>query len=156
MSTNYYYVIKADELIKDTIISAIDSQNYYLASRLTNDLLSENNIHIGKSSFGWKFIFDANQNKYYLPNRESIDNFLRTKGGVLKDEYGREISLDEFWKIVDSSSNGIDNKKYYNKIGKTYCYENLFKKENEFFKQYNPEYGQFHNDGLLFSVNNFE
>ena len=34
--------------------------------------------------------------------------------------------------------------------------DNLLKKENEFFKQYNPEYGQFHNDGLLFSVNNFE
>lgn len=54
-------------------------------------------VHIGKSSSGWKFLFQYNQGTYY----DSIENFAEwLKDKTIIDEYGQEISYDAFWHLV--------------------------------------------------------
>ena len=64
-------------------------------------------VHICKMSFGWKTCFDHNWGKYYKPNRESLEKFLQTPNTVIKDEYGKIIPYDEFWKDVNTRDNLI-------------------------------------------------
>jgi len=67
-------------------------------------------VHIGKNSFGWMFAFNRNGARYYDPNRDSIGEFLSECKIV--DEYGTEISWQEFWHMVDSSKDGWWEKTY--------------------------------------------
>ena len=79
------------------------------------DRVNEENkkIHIGKKSYGWKFLFNHNNWEYYNETRESIDAFLKSCAGIF-DEYDNEITVDDFWKdYVDSSKDEFDGKDYY-------------------------------------------
>ena len=86
---------------------------------------NKNTIHIGKCSYGWKFLFNHNNWKYYDYTRESINRFLCTCES-LEDEYGDKISVDEFWKnYVDSHASGFNGEMYH-----LYECEQAFKKMN--------------------------
>ena len=75
-------------------------------------LREENTIHIGKRSGGWKFLFNHNNWKYYDYTKQSIDSFLRSCY-KLKNEYGEEITIDEFWKeYVDDFGDGVNGEQY--------------------------------------------
>lgn len=77
-------------------------------------IISNNTIHIGKRSCGWKFLFNHNNWKYYGHTRESIDNFLRGCYEI-RNEYGDIFTVDEFWEeFVDSCKNGICGEEYAN------------------------------------------
>lgn len=54
-------------------------------------------IHLGKSSFGWQFSFQYNGGQYYK-NVPEMREWLKDK--KIEDEYGTEISHEEFWKMV--------------------------------------------------------
>lgn len=70
-------------------------------------------VHIGKRSGGWKFLFAWNP-KYYEPTRKSINRFLKLHKNEFYDEYGDLQDIDEFWKdTVEGFSGGIDSKEYY-------------------------------------------
>lgn len=107
MGTNYYAVKSVDkEELKSKICSYIDNEKSFLnIAEELGDLINNNIkiVHIGKSSYGWKFIFNHNNEKYYKRNRDSIDQFIREN--KLFDEYGKELDADEFWKLVDSKQN---------------------------------------------------
>lgn len=64
-------------------------------NKLVTEGLKE--IHIGKSSVGWKFTFKSNP-EYYEGNMESVVNWLKDKQIV--DEYEKEISLGGFINLV--------------------------------------------------------
>jgi hypothetical protein len=68
-------------------------------------------IHVGKSSCGWKFLFNHNDWKYFEKTQESLKEFL--SGCHLIDEYEREIGHDEFWEKVRQKENDWDDKAYY-------------------------------------------
>jgi len=71
--------------------------NYYIAHENSED---EHANHIGKYSGGWQFSFQGAITKTVKDWEE------RLKDAKIVDEYGREISTDEFWKMVhDSTSN---------------------------------------------------
>jgi len=53
-------------------------------------------IHIGKRSCGWKFLFAPNP-QHYDETKESILQFLHQDGWQLFDEYGDKIDPDLFW-----------------------------------------------------------
>ena len=57
----------------------------------------EEEIHIGKSSAGWRFLFDKSHGYYH--DKESLLKFL--KGQNIWDEYNRELSKRKFWDLVD-------------------------------------------------------
>lgn len=54
-------------------------------------------VHIGKSSHGWKFMFQLN-GKYYK-NITELKQFLSDKR--IEDEYGGTVTIDDFWKMVE-------------------------------------------------------
>lgn len=95
MGTNFYLYRKLNKRQKTELYqAAILCDDYERAT----EILTENTspIHIGKRSYGWKFLWDANNFKYFEPNRKSLMKFL--KSGTIKDEYGEEFTLDEFMK----------------------------------------------------------
>jgi len=54
-------------------------------------------VHIGKSSYGWKFHFQGGTE--YFNNVKELRKFL--KGKEIYDEYGRKISYEKFWEMVE-------------------------------------------------------
>jgi len=57
-------------------------------------------IHLGKSSAGWKFSLQYNGGKYYK-NWKEMKEFLAKVEGKIISEYGEEITLNEFIKLVE-------------------------------------------------------
>jgi len=81
--------------------------NYYV--RLDDN----NDIHIGKSSFGWQFIFQTNVG-YYESTKAGVNRFLKMNKMNLYDEYGEKVSIEDFWDIVEKKKGGLTLRKYYN------------------------------------------
>ncbi len=69
------------------------------------------NVHIGKSSAGWKFVFNHNNWEYWDKTLESMCEFL--KNSDIENEYGVPITYDEFWSRVKATDGMIDGKEYY-------------------------------------------
>ncbi|MBO7211219.1 MAG: hypothetical protein J6V44_09505, partial [Methanobrevibacter sp.] len=74
MGTNYYAVMTLNNNDKETAIKLIENDEY----EELKDLLDKKygKVHIGKSSCGWKFLFNWNKGKYYDPLKTSINDFL--------------------------------------------------------------------------------
>ena len=53
-------------------------------------------VHIGKCSHGWKFLFAPNP-QFYQEKKDSILAFIHSEGWILMDEYGEAIDPDKFW-----------------------------------------------------------
>jgi len=54
-------------------------------------------IHIGKSSYGWVFLFNLNDKLYYH-DKASLIEFLELN--YIEDEYGELIAFEVFWNNV--------------------------------------------------------
>ena len=53
-------------------------------------------VHIGKCSHGWKFLFAPNP-QFYQERKDSVLVFIHSEGWILMDEYGESIDPDKFW-----------------------------------------------------------
>lgn len=111
MGTNYYRIPQADEM---------DERKFKLLDKITNlDLspsnincefgesvdyewdrvnpwqifVNETNIHLGKRSSGWKFLWNFHKDKYYS-NKDELFAFIRS--GRIVDEYGEEENVEDF------------------------------------------------------------
>jgi len=58
-----------------------------------DEFLEGTNIHLGKRSSGWKFIWNWNDGNYYK-TKEELFKFIRD--GRVVDEYGNQIEAEEF------------------------------------------------------------
>lgn len=77
---------------------------------LRNEMYKE--VHIGKCSWGWQFLFAPNP-EYYNETKESILRFIHRKTWQLVDEYGKKLDPDKFWdEYVTSHENGWDGAGY--------------------------------------------
>ena len=77
--------------------------NYYLRTNICEKCGRYDEIHIGKSSMGWPFIFEAHNLQFPDdgPRIGSWLDFLEyLKNGKIFNEYGEQISLNEFKEIV--------------------------------------------------------
>ena len=52
-------------------------------------------VHLGKRSYGWQFLWDFHEGRYFKANLESIKEFLKDK--IIFDEYDEVFSLDQFF-----------------------------------------------------------
>ena len=78
--------------------------NYYAVK--VKPTLYNRKIHIGKSSYGWLFLFhDCECFHSYPQVKRFLDDCVRTGEYVLFDEYGEEISADDFIQIVEVKQN---------------------------------------------------
>lgn len=152
MGTNFYLRKKISEEDKQNVIKQINNDNLVVARNIFAELT--NRIHIGKRSDGWQFIWNANQFKYFDPNKESLQNWL--KSGIIEDQYGREFTFEEFWndEIKDFLYEGYNLEKYYSESGEMWwgpydipCY---FRDKVEKFNI--DKYGEFVIDGLRFTI----
>ena len=118
MGTNVYFYRKLDQEILDEIrndIAQID--NLRDLKRYVNNLFYQdyNEIHVGKRSYGWEFVFSEDIFKLCGENQiseKSIKDFLST--GELVTEYGEHISVEEFWNdYVDVCKGGYTNETYF-------------------------------------------
>lgn len=63
-------------------------------------------IHIGKSSFGWLFLFRDNEEFHTYPQfKKWLENNVDTGEYVLFDEYDEKVSKDDLLKLIDSKQN---------------------------------------------------
>jgi hypothetical protein len=97
MGTNYYATPRDSDERKVMMVQCIMKHNY----DELDDLIPRK-IHIGKSSAGWKYVFNHNDWKYFKKNRKSIASFLRECDIV--DEYKRKVTPEEFWSMVDTKN----------------------------------------------------
>lgn len=141
MGTNYYARIIPTKKRKDEIKEAIDDNDFTKIMYLVNNTygtttfnFEENKycggeIHLGKRSCGWKFLWNPNwykmykghtewvdnENggktghwiedgydifKYYDLTKESIKNFIDREDVEIYDEYNEKQDKEEFWKMA--------------------------------------------------------
>ena len=121
MGTNYYWRPLVTEEEREKILERVKNSKTiqeikdFIYYDLSNGEKSE--IHIGKSSHGWQFLFNLGIRNYthgQSLKKEDIDKWFRS--GVIFDEYGDEISVDDFWALVDYKKDGMD----YNEYDKKY------------------------------------
>jgi len=93
--------------------------NYYHRTNICEHCDRYDESHIGKSSGGWTFGFhgEREQNPDYNPLGQVIASFTdwkeRLKKGKIFDEYGDEISLEDFVKLVESKRDAKYNHTEY-------------------------------------------
>jgi len=104
--------------------------NYYLRYNMCIGCHRYSEIHIGKSSYGWAFIFKAIDDYYDITSLDpkisligddnihiKISSYKEWKEFFQKyviefetakifDEYGTEISLEEFYKLIELKKDG--------------------------------------------------
>ena len=131
MGTNYYRVPKGHEMIKreQKLRMRIDAMDTINPGQIANgfrsisvgewdsispwqEFLDGTNVHLGKQSSGWKFLWNWNDSKYYK-NKEELFKFI--KSGRVVNEYGEEINCDEFIKMALEwgQEDGWDIETYY-------------------------------------------
>ena len=90
--------------------------NYYTVPK--KPTLYPHNLHIGKSSGGWKFLFQGYQDYELEPFRhvninsvEDWKKYLKENDVCIFNEYNEEIFYDEFFDMVEEkqSNNNPDN-----------------------------------------------
>lgn len=104
MGMNYYVKIDTQEAIQDAL---------YVNS-LVYSVLDSFQLHIGKSSYGWTFVFQQQEiydptNKYttLLNSYKSWKEFLTTAPVVIVNENNEEVDREEFFKMVEKKQNEI-------------------------------------------------
>ena len=82
------------------------------AISLWSEFLEGTNIHLGKRSGGWKFLWNWNNGKYYK-TKEELFEFIRD--GRVIDEYEQQIDVEEFITMaVDwGKEDGWDSETYH-------------------------------------------
>lgn len=155
MGTNYYLKKKVTEDDKRIINNLLYRGDYDVWDQIRNYCDNQDNeIHLGKNSWGWKFLFDLNDKKYYSDTKASIDEWLSNPEYEIFNEYGEKLSKDEFWNMVLSTMDDdhIDNKEYhtnpkYDKVCPDWSIlERLFG-----YSKAEGNYGDYYNDGLRFA-----
>ena len=72
--------------------------NYYIKENICPLCKrADKEIHLGKSSSGWRFMFNYNKGRYYKDIKE-MQKWLADKR--IEDEYGEEVSHLDFWDMV--------------------------------------------------------
>lgn len=188
MGTNYYARIIPSKHRKEQLKKAIDSDNFVVIEELYNSMYGEGDefsigaeIHLGKRSAGWKFLFNPNYERYYNLTKDGLMKFLTRSDVIIYSEYFGSEGLMEYTEDPDNSNkeylwtpeqfmnmalnwgNNLDNPGWSGKE-----YEEWERKEHGLYPQYlsygdphenywrekgySPEYFNFFNDGMRWST----
>lgn len=149
MSTNYYAHIIPSKERKKELHDAIEADDFSLISRLKAEMydpiqLDDDNeiiggqVHLGKLSHGWKFLWNPNvfvirqghledtpSGRKYVPDpsiskylysltKQGLHDFVFREDILIYDEYGKEQDKEEFWKdaLKWGQPNGWDAASY--------------------------------------------
>lgn len=96
--------------------------NYYHRTNICSHCDRYDEYHIGKSSMGWTFSFHGEKETIveFNPLGKVVASFSdwkeRLKKGKIFNEYGEEILLEEFLKLVESKRDSEHNHTEYCRI----------------------------------------
>lgn len=102
MGTNFYAILPVKKVTKDRfyeLAELIDKNKVDLAIYSLYDLSEElktYKVHLGKRSYGWAFLWDLNELKYYGPELKAIEKFIKDNKATIEDEYGNTFTWDQF------------------------------------------------------------
>jgi len=115
MSTNYYRIPK-QKVVREKYLELaeqVSSMDIFSPGQIYNEFrtiekgferwnpwdnfIDGLNIHIGKRSRGWKFLWNFQDGKFYT-NKEELLKFIRS--GRVVDEYGELQDTEEFIKMA--------------------------------------------------------
>ena len=111
MGTNFYAILPVKKRTTNKLRELADKLDAKEQINIDNELydikeeLKDHEVHLGKRSCGWAFLWDANNLKYYEPTLASIKKFIDDNNGTIVDEYGVEFTWDEF--INDEIGNSL-------------------------------------------------
>ena len=128
MGTNYYLrriptkeeIAQCHKLVDEQKFEYIDIVNNKNGAPYLETVLEKitEKIHIGKKSIGWRFLFQIHNDLYGKSIQSCIDFLKRqTETGMWRfiDEYGEEISIDDFESMVRNSLDQMTIEDYYRK-----------------------------------------
>ena len=75
--------------------------NYYLKRNICNECGRYDELHVGKSSAGWRFIF-----RRYDDVRNVEDWKQLMKENEFWNEYGEKVEYEWFWELVHNKQSG--------------------------------------------------
>ena len=152
MGTNYYLSIPIDkENVKKQTNILIDEEKLDELCDYIDNVKTNHYINSVLCSYGWKFLFNAHKEKYYPLTRQGIIDYITARNAIIKDEYNRDISLKDFWDMIDKHQNGHDMKTYANEKNEYYAHS--FDYYNKDYAKYKPnQFGEFISDGLRFAT----
>ena len=154
MGTNFYLRRKLSQEEKQHIIDNVNNSNW----EEVRECLPED-IHIGKRSGGWKFLWDAHYFKYYEPTKPALMEWL--KSGEIIDEYGQKFTFDQFIndELDGFLEEGWDIESYYEDHPKEkYHWFDFASRINDFIRKCPDlkvpinKYGEFYIANLRFTV----
>ena len=88
-------------------------------------------LHVGKSSHGWKFAFDTWHGEF--KSFKAWKTLMETNPGKIFDEYGDCISLTDFIEKVESKQGGKGLKEYYAGLTRKFSRGDLGEADKEFY-----------------------
>lgn len=110
MGTNFYAKRKVPDDTLQAIKRTVDIMlqpatdqvrllNMEVLKELCYRTLENSDIHLGKRSAGWQFLWDHNDGKFYHLSLKGIHRFVKEEcGNVVYDEYGDVYSWEDFIK----------------------------------------------------------
>lgn len=102
MGTNFYAVLPVKKRTTNKLREFADKLDTQQLINLEDEMydihqdLKCYKVHLGKRSYGWAFLWDANDLKYYEPTLTSIKKFIDDNRAKIIDEYGEEFTWDQF------------------------------------------------------------
>lgn len=192
MGTNFYARIIPSEESKTKLKKLIDNNDFNEIKKLTHEIYSRlyrdgdeilgGEVHLGKRSGGWKFLWNPNvyvtrelykeDNQYKLGDyiakytypltKEGIKTFINRNDVEIYNEYNEKQNKDEFFEMAINwttwkNEEGLDSKTYYEKYPDDYdnyiCNNDLTK----YLTQINTTFiskskTDFYSDGLRFAT----
>ena len=115
----YKHALMVEKIMKLDIWDAANVNNHFRVienefgrTSPWEEFTDELTVHLGKRSMGWKFLWNFNEDKFFK-DKESLLEFI--KSGRILDEYGDELSQDEFIEMSFSwgQEDGFDSESYY-------------------------------------------
>ncbi len=94
MGCNYYGVKIPTQKEKNNLINLIKEDKFEEVEKLIPV-----QIHLGKLSTGWQFLFNHNNWKYFTSEKSSLEDFLNDC--EITDEFGEKLTTLEFFRIVE-------------------------------------------------------
>lgn len=106
MGTNFYARIIPSKDRKEKLKKMIDEDRFDDIKDEVADMYGESDewnenhgeIHLGKRSGGWKFLFNPNYERYYPLTKEGLINFLKRDDVIIYTEYFSFREDDEYSK----------------------------------------------------------
>ena len=182
MGTNYYARILPTKERKEKLKKLIDEDSFDEIEDLYQELYVDTEIHLGKRSAGWKFLFNPNYEKYYPLTKEGLLNFLKQDNIIIYNEYFKcnngkyeysddpdSASEEYLWtpeQFMEMAINWGNNPNNPGWSGREYEEWEKSRGNNSVFytaygdphegywrkRGYNPEYYNFFNDGMRWAT----